>query len=50
MRGCVGCGREDDGPRHSTVLPDGTVMHWHRECHANNGCTVCQVQTAELTE
>lgn len=39
LRNCIGCGQEDDHPRHVTDFGD-----WHNDCHARsaNGCELCK--------
>lgn len=35
IRSCLGCGQEDDHPRHQVVIPpDMTSVYWHYDCHA----------------
>jgi hypothetical protein len=34
IRTCIGCGQEDDHPRHDIVNVDGSVSSWHHDCHA----------------
>lgn len=45
IRGCVGCGQEDDHPRHVIAQGD-TSVPWHMDCHAATGCEVCRQQIA----
>lgn len=39
---CSACGKRDKAPRDSIGLPDGNSIHYHFDCHALLGCTVCQ--------
>jgi hypothetical protein len=35
IRTCIGCGQEDDHPRHDIInVSDGSVVSWHHDCHA----------------
>lgn len=34
VRNCVACGQVDDHPRCQTVLPDGSSLYFHHDCHA----------------
>jgi hypothetical protein len=42
IRPCLACGQEDDHPRDQRVLPDGSVVFWHQDCHADAGCLDCK--------
>lgn len=44
VRPCLGCGNEDDHPRHQVVIPpDQTSVFWHYDCHALvTGCELCK--------
>lgn len=45
-RTCIGCTQTDDHPRHVVVLPDGSEVPWHMDCHRLiTGCDVCAAQT-----
>jgi hypothetical protein len=41
-RNCLGCGQQDDHPRHVTDTGD-----WHLDCHARSGqgCELCEAAT-----
>jgi hypothetical protein len=45
MTTCIGCGATDDHPKDAVLLPDGTWVDWHMDCHARAGCPGCQHQT-----
>jgi len=50
IRNCMGCGTQDDHPRH--VLGDGggagVDIFWHHDCHFRaSGCEVCEAVSAE---
>ena len=46
LRTCIGCEQVDDHPRHVIVLPDGSEVGWHMDCHSlATGCEVCTEQT-----
>lgn len=46
VRGCIGCGRRDNHPRHVVVVGDAEVP-WHMDCHViAAGCAVCEHQLA----
>lgn len=50
VRTCLGCAQSDDHPRHVIVLPDGTEVGWHMDCHAAaTGCEACAETTAGAT-
>lgn len=36
IRNCIGCGQEDDHPRHIVVNVDGSESPWHHDCHARS--------------
>lgn len=46
IRSCVGCGQEDDHPRH-VIAQAGASVPWHMDCHAATGCEVCKQQIAD---
>jgi hypothetical protein len=43
VRSCLGCGQDDDHPRHMLVIPpDMTEVPWHMDCHAKvTNCELC---------
>jgi hypothetical protein len=42
IRNCLGCGQQDDHPRHHVVLQDGSSALWHNDCHSRaSGCPEC---------
>lgn len=41
---CPGCGMNDDHPRHTLVLENGTQASWHTDCHAPRGCPICLIK------
>lgn len=50
IRKCLGCGQEDDHPRHGLILqiaPELLVAEMHLDCCAQiRGCESCAEQTA----
>lgn len=47
VRSCLGCGGEDDHPRHLVDVGDPNVdVAWHLDCHARAGCDSCAGQVA----
>lgn len=47
VRSCIGCGGEDDHPRHVIDVGDPNAdVAWHLDCHARAGCDSCAAQTA----
>lgn len=44
VRPCAACGQSDDHPRHTIAVSPTETVHFHMDCHANNGCEVCQAQ------
>ncbi len=49
VRVCVGCGGQDDHPRHVHTLPDGTTFSLHMDCCAiSKNCEICQAQLAGI--
>lgn len=48
VRSCVGCGQDDDHPRHVVIDPrHGDEIPWHMDCHANAGCETCQMSVRD---
>jgi hypothetical protein len=44
VRTCIGCGQQDDHPRH-VIDAGGTDVTWHMDCHVfAAGCEVCKHQ------
>ncbi|MCW2904216.1 MAG: hypothetical protein JWO67_6481 [Streptosporangiaceae bacterium] len=43
IRPCLGCGQEDNHPRHQVVIPPNQDSVWfHYDCHAAiTGCEIC---------
>lgn len=41
---CIGCGQNDDHPRHVIALGSSAAL-WHMDCHVlSTGCEVCKAQ------
>jgi hypothetical protein len=39
---CLGCGQEDDHPKHAIAVDPINVVRWHYDCHsAVTGCEIC---------
>lgn len=48
---CLGCGQEDDHPKHLVGLQDGSEAAWHMDCHSRaTGCSVCGANVADKGE
>lgn len=43
VKTCLGCGQNDDHPKHVVTLPDHSETTWHNDCHsrANPSCEIC---------
>lgn len=46
VRKCIACTKEDQAPKHTMAIADGTNggvdVHWHYDCHAvATGCEIC---------
>lgn len=45
---CLGCGQNDDHPKHLVGLQDGSTAAWHMDCHARaTDCATCSANVAD---